>query len=302
MKSKPVNTAPFKDLYPYDAHFIKINGLKYHYVDQGAGETIVMVHGNPTWSFYFRHMIDGLSPSCRVLVPDHMGCGLSDKPGMDEYDFTLQSRVSDFSFFMDRVAPGQKVTLMVHDWGGMIGLAWAVKNPDRIKRLIITNTAGFFPPKGKQIPLRLWLIRNLGFFATPAVLLFNLFSFAALYMAPKTTLSTKVKKGLTAPYNCPKNRIATLKFVQDIPLKPEDAGYAMVKRVSDSLETLSSKPILVMWGKHDFVFDTAYFNEFKRRFPKGEFHLFEDAGHYLLEDKPDTILSLSKDFLKKHPI
>jgi len=296
-----VDPADYQHLYPFQSHFLDRNGLRYHFVDQGEGNPVVMVHGNPTWSFFFRRIIQALSIDHRTIAPDHMGCGLSDKPDDLKYDFRLQSRLDDFSALMDHLDL-DRVTLMVHDWGGMIAMAWAVANPHRVARLIITNTAGFFPPGCKRIPLRLRVIRNLGALATPAVLYGNLFARGALHMAPRKRLTAEVKQGLLAPYNCPKNRLATLRFVQDIPLAPGDPGFHIVDRVDRHLATLAHVPMLILWGRHDFVFDVDYYNEWCRRFPKAEKHLFDDAGHYLLEDVPVRIVGLVNAFLTRHSI
>jgi len=301
MKNKKVNISSFRHLYPFSSHFLDIKGLKYHYLDEGIGDPVVMLHGNPTWSFYFRNIVFALSPEYRIIVPDHMGCGLSDKPGRKQYDFRLKSRVDDLESLIDYLNLKKNITLMVHDWGGMIGMAYALRHINRISRIIITNTAGFFPPEKKKLPIRLWIIRNILPFAVPAVLGLNLFSAAALYMAPYKKLSKDVKSGLVAPYNCPGNRAATLKFVQDIPLCPKDTSFNFVKYVDDNLHLLSNIPMMICWGQHDFVFDTDYYNEWKRRFPDAKFHFFKDGGHYLLEDKPDEVATYVKDFLKKHP-
>jgi cis-3-alkyl-4-acyloxetan-2-one decarboxylase len=262
---------------------------------------VVMVHGNPTWSFFFRRIISDLSVDYRAIAPDHMGCGLSDKPGEDRYDFQLKSRVADFGALMDHLDV-RRATLLVHDWGGMIALAWAVANPHRVARLIITNTAAFFPPGRKRIPARLWVIRNLKAIAKPAVLYGNLFARGAVCMAPHQRLAADARQGLLAPYNCAQHRLATLRFVQDIPLVPQDPGYAIVNDTADHLHRLSHLPMLILWGRHDFVFDEDYFNEWRRRFPDAEHHLFDDAGHYLMEDIPKRIAALIRDFLKRHPV
>ncbi|MBI9082659.1 MAG: alpha/beta fold hydrolase [Desulfobacterales bacterium] len=301
-KGKPVDIEPFRDLYPFESNYLDRNGLRYHYVDQGHGDPVLMLHGNPTWSFYFRHLITGLSAGCRTVAPDHMGCGLSDKPPLNRYDYRLQSRVDDVTALMAHVNPDRPITLVVHDWGGMIGMTWALENLDRIGRIVITNTAGFLPPGKKPIPWRLRVIRSLTPIAVPAVLGFNLFSAAAVYMAPKRRLSAKVRAGLTAPYNCPANRMATLKFVQDIPLVPQDPSYGIVRRTDDGLHRLSHIPMLICWGKHDFVFDLDYYDEWRRRFPLAEAHLFENAGHYLLEDEPEAVLATIADFFNRHPV
>jgi pimeloyl-ACP methyl ester carboxylesterase len=175
-----------------------------------------MVHGNPTWSFFFRRIIMPLHRPIAPLPRITWDAACRTNPTTDRYDFRLQSRVADFSALMDHLEL-DRVTLMVHDWGGMIAMAWAVANLHRVARIIVTNTAGFFPPR-KKIPLRLWIVRNLSVFARPAVLYGNLFARGAIHMAPYKRLSDGCSKGLLAPYNCPRHRLATLRFVQDIPL------------------------------------------------------------------------------------
>ncbi|MGD9224827.1 MAG: alpha/beta fold hydrolase, partial [Desulfobacteraceae bacterium] len=138
--------ASYKQLYPFESHFLNINGMAYHYLDEGRGEPLLMVHGNPTWSFYYRSLVTAFSDRYRVIVPDHIGCGLSDKPGVNEYEYTLKNRVSNLSSLMDYLSLDQPVTLVVHDWGGMIGLSWALDHLNQVGRIIVMNTAGFFPP------------------------------------------------------------------------------------------------------------------------------------------------------------
>lgn len=279
-----------------------INGHRCHYVDEGHGAPILMLHGNPTWSFYYRHLITALAPAYRVIAPDHIGCGLSDKPGIDAYAYRLEDRVTDLEALIDQVLPDTPLTLVVHDWGGMIGMAFALRHLSQIRRVVITNTSGFLPPVGKPIPLRLRLIRNFKPFAEPAVLGLNLFARAALVMAARRRLPRTVRQGLVAPYDRPKNRIATLRFVQDIPLEQNDPSYALAKFVDDNLHRLRHLPMLICWGKHDFVFDLDYFHEWQRRFPNAEAHLLENAGHYLLEDEPQAVTRIIQNFLDQHPI
>jgi pimeloyl-ACP methyl ester carboxylesterase len=289
-------------LYPYKSNYLDMNGLKYHYLDQGNGDPLLMLHGNPTWSFYFRSLINALSPDYRCIVPDHIGCGLSEKPNDKIYDYTLKSRVNDLERLISHLSLDNKITLIVHDWGGMIGLVFALKHIEQIGRIIIMNTSGFLPPSGDKIPIRLRIIRNFKLLSKILVQGFNLFSFSALYMATKKGLSKDVKKGLTAPYNSWKNRIATLKFVHDIPLDETHQSYDLVSHVDQNLHRLNNIPMMFCWGEHDFVFDLTYFDEWKRRFPNAEFHTLPDAGHYALEDSPENIIFLAKDFLKKHAL
>jgi len=300
--SKKINISAFRHLYPFESHYINLKGLKYHFVDEGTGNPVVMIHGNPTWSFYYRELIKALSGNYRTIAVDHMGCGLSDKPDKNQYDYRLKSRVDDIEALIDSLELSEKITLVLHDWGGMIGMAFALRHPERIGRIVIMNTAAFLPPDGKRLPLRLRLIRDIRLFATPAVLGFNLFAYSALFMASHKGLSKDVKSGLTAPYNCWKNRRATLYFVQDIPVGENDPSYSIVKHADENLHKLAGIPMLICWGKHDFVFDESYFAEWQRRFPDAEVNLLSDAGHYVMEDEPEKVCMLVKDFLIRHSI
>jgi haloalkane dehalogenase len=294
-----VDMSAFAHLYPFSSHFADINGLRCHYLDEGAGDPVVMLHGNPTWSFYYRELIKKLSPRYRVICPDHIGCGLSDKPSAKEYGYRLENRVSDLEALLEQLGLRDNLTLIVHDWGGFIGCAYAVKHRERLKRIVITNTAAFLKPAGKALPFRLWLLRYLTPLAVPAILGGNLFCRAALVMAPKKKLAEDVRQGLIAPYNSWSNRIATLKFVQDIAVKKSDPSYPLGQFLDENLHRLKGLPLLICWGKHDFVFDDTYYHEWRRRFPEAECHLFENAGHYLLEDEPEKVPAVIDSFLKR---
>jgi haloalkane dehalogenase len=286
INGRVTSTKKFETEYPFAPHYLDINGHRLHFLDEGTGSPVVMVHGNPTWSFYFRHLVTQLSREFRTLVPDHIGCGFSDKPSPKIYDYTLASRVADLGAFLDRTVPEGRVDLIVHDWGGMIGLAWALDHPDRVNRVVITNTSGFFLPETKRFPWMLWMVKYLDWFSVPAVLGLNLFAQGALYLGACTRLRPEVKKGLTAPYNSPRNRIATLRFVQDIPLTPADPAWQTVDRVDKRIHRLNPDQVLLLWGAKDFVFDTCFLDEFLKRLPGAQSHMYEDAGHYLFEDKP----------------
>ena len=302
MEHRRIDITAFRHLYPFTSRTAEVNGRPMHYVDEGSGEPILMVHGNPTWSFYFRKLIGGVSNDYRAIAPDHIGCGLSARPAAAEYGFRLQNRVDDLEALCSHLRLGRNLTLVLHDWGGAIGMALAIRHPDRIARLVLLNTAAFLKPENKPLPLALKLVRGLPFLAAPAVLGLNLFARGAARLASARGLRSDVRKGLLAPYNSWRNRLATLRFVQDIPLSPEDPSYALLEQVDHGLQTFQAKPILICWGERDFVFDRDYLAEWRRRFPLAEVHRFPNAGHYVLEDVPDRILQLLAAFLKRHPL
>ena len=293
-----IDLTPFKHLYPFKSNYMEVNGFQYHYIDEGSGDPVVMLHGNPTWSFYYREVVKAFSKKRRMIAPDHIGCGLSEKPSSELYAYTLENRINDLTALLENLRVKQNITLVVHDWGGMIGMAYALKNIDKIKNIVILNTAAFLPPDRKKIPFRLWVVRNLTWLAAPAVLGLNLFSRGAIYMASAKGLKHDVRKGLTAPYNTWRNRIATLRFVQDIPVFPKDNSYPIVKHADQHLKALNTIPMLILWGENDFVFDMDYFAEWRRRFPTAEAHTFSNAGHYILEDEPKAVIEKMGSFLK----
>lgn len=286
-----------QELYPFTGKFLALkNGVKMHYLDEGRGKSVVMLHGNPSWSFYYRNLALALRDNNRVIAPDHIGCGLSDKPGDESYDYTLKSRVDDLEYLLDSLGVTENITLVVHDWGGMIGLAYAVRHPERIEKLVILNTGAFFLPSGKTFPMPLRLCRTpLG-----SVLIrgFNAFARGAAWVGCKQRrMSYLLRRAYAAPYNSWNNRIATLRFVEDIPLAPGDKAYALVQETQDKLSTLSSRPMLICWGLKDFVFDSHFLAEWKRRFPDAQIHSFPDCGHYILEDAQQEIIPLIKHFV-----
>jgi cis-3-alkyl-4-acyloxetan-2-one decarboxylase len=297
--NKLLSTKGFEDLYPFESNSLDIQGLNLHYIDKGEGRPVIMVHGNPTWSFYFRNLIQELSQDYRAIAMDHIGCGFSDKPDAKNYDYTLESRVRDLDTLINSLDLKEKISFIVHDWGGMIGLAWAVDHIDRVDKIIITNTSGFFLPKEKEFPFLLWLVKYIRPFAVPAVLGFNAFAKVALLLCSKKGLSKKVKKGLVAPYNSWKNRVATLKFVQDIPIDKKDRSFDMVEHVDKNLKKLDASQLMFLWGAKDFVFDLAFLNEFRRRFSGAKTRVFHDAGHYLFEDKKKETMDEIKAFLNR---
>jgi haloalkane dehalogenase len=285
-----------KDIYPFEGRYLDRQGLRLHYLDEGSGPTVVMVHGNPSWSIYYRNLVQALRGGHRCIVPDHMGCGLSDKPGDDRYTYTLQSRVDDLDALIAHTAPEGELTLVVHDWGGMIGFAWAVQHPERIARLVVLNTAAFHNPRGLKVPFPLWLARNTGV-GSFLVRRLNAFARGATSMAVRKPMSAEVKAAYLAPYDTPDHRIATLRFVQDIPLKQGDPAWDVVSHTENNLGKLAQVPTLICWGMQDFVFDPVFLEAWRRHLPEAEVHEFPHAGHYVLEDAGERIVPLIQRFL-----
>lgn len=288
-------------LYPFEPKTFDRNGLKMNYVDEGQGDPVVMVHGNPTWSFYYRELIKGLSGQCRTIAPDHIGCGLSDKPGKDRYDYRLKSRIDDLEALLEHLGIREKITLVIHDWGGAIGMGYAVRHPERVARLVVLNTAAFGLPKGKSFPMALRPARFMKA-AQWLILKFNAFAGIAAWTASKQGLSSEVRAAYLAPYDTPEHRIATLEFVKDIPLGPKDPSYGTLRNIHKGLAHFRQTPSVICWGMKDFVFDKAFLRQWKLELPSAEVYTFEKAGHYVLEDAGPQILNIVKLFLEKYPL
>jgi pimeloyl-ACP methyl ester carboxylesterase len=283
-------------------------GIALSYLDEGPadGEVLVMLHGNPSWSYYWRHLVLGLrSPASgkgyRCIVPDHIGMGLSDKPSDEYYTYTLQSRVDDLTSLLDTLGITGPVTLIVHDWGGMIGFGWALSHMAQVQRLVILNTAAFPLPAAKPMPWQLTLGRDskLG-----ALLIrgFNAFSDIASRVGVERRMPRAVRRAYVAPYDSWAHRIATLRFVQDIPLRDSDAAWPLVAEAGRRLHELADRPVLIGWGLKDFVFDQHCLDVFTAALPDAEVHAFADAGHYVLEDKSPVLVPAIRAFLDTNPL
>ncbi|MCK5499068.1 MAG: alpha/beta fold hydrolase [Gammaproteobacteria bacterium] len=290
--------------YSFDHHYHSVKGLRLHYLDEGDvdAEPVVMVHGNPSWSFYYRKLVLALRDNYRCIVPDHIGMGLSDKPDDESYHFTLDQRVADLESLLDHLKVTDNITLVVHDWGGMIGMAYATRYPQRIKRLVILNTSAFHLPKDKSVPWQLKLSRIpvVGAILNQGL---NIFARSAVKLCvTRTPMSPEIAAAYLAPYDTWSHRRAVKKFVFDIPLKPGHTSYQTVDQIDKAIAQFSNIPMLVCWGMRDFVFDDCFLKEWEKRFPDAEFHRFEDVGHYILEDAPEDVIPLVQQFLQVHPL
>ena len=287
------------ELYPFEPHWLTLpSGHRMHYVDEGPHDApvVLMLHGNPTWSFYWRRLISALRPSHRVIAPDHIGCGKSDKPGDDTYSYRLAERVEDIEALVEQLGL-RDVTLAVHDWGGMIGMGWAHRHPDLVARLLVLNTAAFPMPSTKRLPASLWLARDT---KAGALLVrgFNAFARGATRLAvTRVRLPKEVRDGLCAPYDNWDHRRAVLRFVQDIPLREGDPSFSLVREVGERLHQFNDRPVLICWADRDFVFDEHFLRVWKSALPDAEVHQFPDCGHYVLEDAPAEIEGLVRRFL-----
>ena len=274
-------------------------GHNLHVIDEGHGRPVVMLHGNPSWSFYYRNLLEELSGNHRVIVPDHIGMGRSDKPDDSTYEYTLNQRVADLESTLEQLGVTSDITLVVHDWGGMIGSTFATRHPERVSRMVILNTAGFGLPKEKMFPWPLWLSRN-----TPVSALFvrglNGFVKGTAWIGTtRNKMSNDIKKAYLWPYDSWANRRSVHRFVQDIPLTPKDKTWPVLKQVEADLPKLAAKPMFIAFGLKDLVFDRHFLKGWTDRFPQAEVVRYEDASHYVLEDVGQELWTKIRSFLER---
>ncbi|MFP5459052.1 MAG: alpha/beta fold hydrolase [Bacteriovoracia bacterium] len=277
------------DLYPWRHHFLGLNGLNLNYVDEGSGPAMLMVHGNPTWSFYYRHLIKAFSSHFRCVVPDHMGCGFSDKP--QDYNYSLENHIQNLEKLVAFLGL-KDITLVVHDWGGAIGMGFATRHPELIKRVVVLNTAAFL---SQNIPKRIALCKA-GRFGEFLVRGLNGFAWPATFMATKRGLTKDVKAAYLAPYDSWNNRIAVSRFVQDIPLDQSHPSWNTLSTIERDLPKVRA-PKLIVWGGKDFCFDRTFFEKWISIYPDAEAHWIANAGHYVLEDAPKQAIETMVDFI-----
>jgi haloalkane dehalogenase len=231
-----------------------------------------------------------------------MGMGGSDRPAADKYGFRLADRLADFTGWLDSLGLSEPVHLVVHDWGGPIGLGWAGEAPERVASLTVLNTALRRPP-GYRLPWRLGLFRLAASLGDLLARRLNWFARGTAFFGPVNHLPPEVRDGFLAPYRRPEDRLALSRFVQDIPLEPGSPSFELLSRIDRRLdEVLGQKPLALVWGLRDFVFDRCIFLDWRTRRPEAETLVLPEAGHYLLEDEPDRILEFLRVFLKKYTL
>ncbi len=283
--------------YSFEPHFLEHDGVWQHFLDEGPrdGEALLFLHGNPTWSFLWRRLIGALRDRRRCVAPDHVGCGLSDKPA--DWEYVLENHVAGVERLVERLGL-ERITLVMHDWGGVIGMGFARRHPELVARLVILNTAAFHDG---VIPRRILLCRvpGLGAFAVRGL---NTFVRLATTMAVAKPMPPEVKRGFLLPYDGWTNRVAVHRFVQDIPLAPAHRSYAELTAIDESLDEFRDRPAILLWGERDWCFTPRFREVWQRRLPDAEVHRFEDASHYVSEDAADEVLAALDGFLARHPV
>lgn len=275
-----------REEFPFESRFVRLSsGYQMHYVDEGEGQPFLFVHGNPTWSFYFRRLIKHFSPGMRTVACDHIGCGMSEKP--QNFAYRLNQHIEHLEELVLKLDL-RDIRMMVHDWGGAIGLGVAGRHPERFKELVIGNTAAF---RSNRMP---WLLkiarsRTVGQFLIRG---FNAFAglTPTLGSANPRRIAPTVRQGFVMPYDSWAHRIATYRFVADIPLEEDHPSYSTLLEVEENLQNLSSLPTLFLWGEKDWVFTPHFLARFLEFFPDAKALSYPDCGHLLNEEAPQRVI------------
>lgn len=278
--------------YPFAPHFYETLWGPMHYVDEGTGPAVVLLHGNPAWSFMYRDLITALRGRFRCIAPDHIGCGRSAKP-QTGFNYTLAEHIDNVVGLVEHHLELKRFHLVVHDWGGPVGMALAERFPERIDRIQILNTAAF---RMRELPWQIaackvpvigeWLARGL-----------NAFCWGATRFCTRKPMPPEVRAGYLWPYQDWASRIAVHRFVRDIPRSPSHRSYRTLAMIEDNLHRIAGRPMHICWGLGDWCFGKTFLNEWRRRFPAATVREFPETAHYLIEDETEAVIAAIAAFL-----
>jgi haloalkane dehalogenase len=265
--------------YGFQPHYLEQDGLRMHYVDEGSGDPVLLFHGEPTWSFLYRKVIPPLTRVARVLAPDYFGFGRSDKPVEREW-YSYDSHYASIERFVDELDL-RGLTLVVHDWGGPLGLRLAVERPELVDRLVITNTGLYAgrPPSEEWLRFREF-VRRVGTELRPGQL---------VQITCVTDLADDVVAGYEAPHPTPESKTGLVMFPELVPTEPDHASAPRMTRVREALMRWE-KPALVIFSDADPIFSPRVGERFAELIPGAELgEPLAGAGHFLQEDKGEEL-------------
>ncbi|MFJ2813883.1 alpha/beta fold hydrolase [Streptomyces sp. NPDC087294] len=290
--------------YPPPRHWRRVPATGQHYLDVGTGDPVLFLHGNPAWSYIWREPLRRLSPHARCLAPDLPGFGLSRRlRPADGVPDPYRAQLDALDALYDHLVANEGVpdagwTLVLHDWGGPLGYAWALRHPGAVARLVVCNTVAFPWPPGFQLPFYLRWMRDHAPVAA-AVHRVNGFARIAVRAGVHHPLSRAERRAYLAPHTRRAERRALTDAVRAIPRDSADPAWQLLEPPSPQAD-VTRLPLLIAWGMRDPVFTPALLTEWAHRHPHADIHRFPDAGHYVMEDAPE-LGDLIRDFMAGDP-
>jgi haloalkane dehalogenase len=265
--------------YDFAPHYVEQDGLRLHYLDEGEGPPVLLLHGEPTWSYLYRKVIPELTPAARAIAPDYLGFGRSDKPLAREA-YTYDLHVRSIARLVEELDL-RDATVVVQDWGGPVGLRVATEHPDRFSRLVIMNTGvgGGRPPSDEWLRFREWL-RRLGTDVIPGQL---------VRISAVQPIADEVVEAYSAPWPVPESKQGILAFPDLVPTTPDHPDLPAHTAVREALSRWE-KPALVLFSDSDPIFSPRAAERIAELVPgAGEPEIVEGAGHFLQEDRGEEI-------------
>jgi haloalkane dehalogenase len=275
--------------YPFEGHFLDVGAGRLHYVDEGQGRPVVMVHGTLEWSFGYRHLIRGLSQSYRCIAPDHLGFGLSDKPS--GWSYLPEAHAENLRRLIEHLDL-KDITLIVHDFGGPIGLSYALQQPQNVRNIVLMNTW-------------MWSLRDESRFARTRIFagvlgrfLYKRLAFSARFLLPaafadRKRLTPELHRQYLLPWKDAGERHGTWVFARELLGSSDwyDSLWGQRHKIAE-------KPALILWGMRDFAFQTPELERWKTVFRHGHVHELADVGHFVAEELGEELAPVVAGFLE----
>ncbi|HEV2146666.1 MAG TPA: alpha/beta fold hydrolase [Longimicrobiaceae bacterium] len=275
--------------YPFESRYLDLPAGRMHYLDEGTGPVVLMVHGTPTWSYLYRHVVRELSTTHRCIVPDHLGFGLSDKP--EGWSYRPEDHAANLAELIRRLDL-RDLTLVVHDFGGPIGLSYAVEHPENVERLVLFNTWMWSQRGNASVekvsrfvagPVGRFLYTRLNF--SPRVLVKQAFG-------DRSRLTKEVHRHYLRPFGSPAERQGPWVLGREL-----IGSSDFYQRLWERRDAIRDKPALLLWGMKDIAFSPADLARWEELFDDARTVRLEGVGHFPQEEAADRVLAALRDFL-----
>ena len=272
--------------FPFEQHFLNMGKYRMCYLDEGSGPVLVMLHACPMWSFFYRNLVKAFSPYFRVIVPDEIGYGFSDKP--KNYDYRLETQIDNLERLVNHLKL-DKVSFLMHGWGATIGTGYTIRHPDKVDRIIVMNSMAF---SGYKLPWRLQICKNFPWLGKLLLADFNLMFHGLGKYSPEIQLGYKL------PYLKADDRVAIIRFIYDVPMVPDDHSCESVIEVEHGLWMLREHKMCIIWAVKDWLYPEKYLRKWMTFCPDAKVHRIRSSGRFISEDSLEELKLIISAFLE----